>query len=315
MRVRALLWFWLHRYSTQVIHGVQVGGQVHIAFGHSHTEIERFFKDTGVTQTGAAWDFEVEPYKGQKRREMQIYENPPATKRAGECRLPAQAPSSEGRYPLWQKEVKILNPYERAKQCICLLRDDKDAFHARVFSIEQIRTEFPEDITEAMLSTRDISRAGVWQDTIVYEDSGVFSEKPYTGATISRKKRKRRRLETKEEFEEGFLREIVVEYAYRNRDLIQQVKERDGFRCIVCGFSFEERYGKIGREFAECHHLLPFSEMKGRRASSIDEAVTVCANCHRMLHRGTDLMDYHELKRQIKPSLRRADKRRKKVTK
>jgi predicted HNH restriction endonuclease len=49
---------------------------------------------------------------------------------------------------------------------------------------------------------------------------------------------------------------------------------------------FEKVYGKeLGRDFAEAHHLVPLHKLKGVVKTSLDDLRTVCANCHRMLHR------------------------------
>ena len=57
MIVQSLLWIWLHPYSTQVIHGGQDGGQVHIAFGHSAEQIIQFFFNSSVKKVGPEWEF------------------------------------------------------------------------------------------------------------------------------------------------------------------------------------------------------------------------------------------------------------------
>ncbi|MGE3424878.1 MAG: HNH endonuclease [Dehalococcoidia bacterium] len=70
----------------------------------------------------------------------------------------------------------------------------------------------------------------------------------------------------------------------RSRVLAQKAKERDGFLCRVCGFHFAEGYGEMGRGFAEAHHMVWLSKLRGETKSTPDDLVTVCANCHRMLH-------------------------------
>jgi len=57
--------------------------------------------------------------------------------------------------------------------------------------------------------------------------------------------------------------------------------------CEVCGFDFFETYGERGNGFAECHHKLPLSH--GTRSTYLRDLAVVCANCHRMLHRGDSL--------------------------
>jgi hypothetical protein len=73
----------------------------------------------------------------------------------------------------------------------------------------------------------------------------------------------------------------------RNRFLASQRKERDGYRCGICGFQFETLYGPLGAGFAEAHHKLPLASSNRARTSGIEDFLTVCANCHRMLHRMT----------------------------
>jgi predicted HNH restriction endonuclease len=53
-----------------------------------------------------------------------------------------------------------------------------------------------------------------------------------------------------------------------------------------CGFDFFRTYGELGREFAECHHRVPLSLLAGVRETRLEDLAIVCANCHRMLHRG-----------------------------
>jgi hypothetical protein len=54
-----------------------------------------------------------------------------------------------------------------------------------------------------------------------------------------------------------------------------------------CGFDFEKRYGSLGKDYAQVHHLSPlsYSPSKGRVVGLADLAI-VCANCHVMVHRG-----------------------------
>jgi 5-methylcytosine-specific restriction endonuclease McrA len=71
----------------------------------------------------------------------------------------------------------------------------------------------------------------------------------------------------------------------RNGLLAAQCKERDRYCCQVCGDNFEKLFGKLGCNFAEAHHKVPLGKLGNKVATSLDDLVTVCANCHRMLHR------------------------------
>lgn len=82
-------------------------------------------------------------------------------------------------------------------------------------------------------------------------------------------------------------RQVVRKHLYRERRsaLADACKRRDKYRCRVCGIKFEEAYGSLGYLFAEAHHLVPLSKLKGQVERTPDDLVTVCANCHRMLHK------------------------------
>lgn len=71
----------------------------------------------------------------------------------------------------------------------------------------------------------------------------------------------------------------------RSRLLATQCKIRDNYKCQVCGFRFEKAYGRLGSGFAEAHHRVPLNQLRDQVRTRIEDLVTVCGNCHRMLHR------------------------------
>lgn len=82
-------------------------------------------------------------------------------------------------------------------------------------------------------------------------------------------------------------RHAVRQHLAREQDRlsVEHCLRRDHFRCQVCEMSFREVYGEIGQGFAEAHHVLPLGQLAESVVSSSQDLVTVCANCHRMLHR------------------------------
>lgn len=71
---------------------------------------------------------------------------------------------------------------------------------------------------------------------------------------------------------------------------IRQAMANDvSLHCKVpgCGFDFKKRFGNLGFAYAEAHHKTPVarSAAKGRK-TRLGDLATVCANCHRMIHRG-----------------------------
>jgi 5-methylcytosine-specific restriction endonuclease McrA len=71
----------------------------------------------------------------------------------------------------------------------------------------------------------------------------------------------------------------------RSRLLATECKIRDRYECQVCGLHFVAVYGNLGTDFAEAHHLVPLSKLRESVRTKIEDLTTVCANCHRMLHR------------------------------
>ena len=66
--------------------------------------------------------------------------------------------------------------------------------------------------------------------------------------------------------------------------------------CEACDFDFEERYGKLGLGFAECHHRLPIARLSVTLRTRLSDLAIVCANCHRMIHRSRPLLTVEELR-------------------
>ncbi len=73
----------------------------------------------------------------------------------------------------------------------------------------------------------------------------------------------------------------------RNKKLAQKAKQHHGYKCKACGFDFEAKYGPIGKDFIEAHHLIPLCELKGKKLtlSPKHDFTVLCSNCHRMIHK------------------------------
>jgi hypothetical protein len=94
---------------------------------------------------------------------------------------------------------------------------------------------------------------------------------------------------------EGKRRQAFVYHRHREAQLrrakIQECLDRNGGRLVCevpnCGFDFSQRYGALGKGYAQVHHLLPLSNSRpeGRKTQLKDLAI-VCANCHVMIHIG-----------------------------
>lgn len=87
----------------------------------------------------------------------------------------------------------------------------------------------------------------------------------------------------------------------RNQTVVAKAKalglrEDLSLQCQVCGFSYVETYGERGRGFIEAHHKKPVAELTPGSKTRVSDIGLVCANCHRMLHRGDRTLSIEELR-------------------
>lgn len=91
----------------------------------------------------------------------------------------------------------------------------------------------------------------------------------------------------KKEFIEGeAVRRSITSYE-RNQFAKEACIKHFGHSCQICGFNFEDMYGKIGKDFIHVHHI-SFISTNGGVAHEVNpktDLIPVCPNCHAMLHR------------------------------
>lgn len=106
---------------------------------------------------------------------------------------------------------------------------------------------------------------------------------------------------------EGKHTEYYVTKYERNPKNRKEAIKIHGYKCMVCGFDFEEVYGEIGKRFIEVHHVKPLHKLDEEVVVNPEtDLVCVCANCHRMIHRNSNkVLSVEELREQmlLKPFL------------
>jgi len=90
---------------------------------------------------------------------------------------------------------------------------------------------------------------------------------------------------------EGGILEHIARRRERDRGIrsrkIRSVAAAGGdIACEVCGFDFGRFYGERGDGYIEVHHVRPL-HVSGETETRLDDLALLCANCHRMCHRGT----------------------------
>jgi len=112
-------------------------------------------------------------------------------------------------------------------------------------------------------------------------------------------------LDEDEKFPEGKEKYRIHKSKERNQKLISLKKQKafsknENLPCEICGFSFREKYGDIGVNFIEAHHIIPVSELSGEIESGADDLILVCSNCHRMIHKRRPWLSIDKIKDLIK---------------
>jgi|LauGreDrversion4_2_1035121.scaffolds.fasta_scaffold281368_2 5-methylcytosine-specific restriction protein A len=107
--------------------------------------------------------------------------------------------------------------------------------------------------------------------------------------------------EDEEEGNEGQVLSRIHRYRERDKMLVQRKKlkfltEHSRLFCQCCGFDFEVTYGARGKDFIECHHTKPVSELAVGEKTRLTDLVLLCSNCHRIVHRKKPWLGIDELR-------------------
>lgn len=98
-------------------------------------------------------------------------------------------------------------------------------------------------------------------------------------------------------YSEGKTKQVLVNSFERNHVARIKCIEHYGLKCQVCGLSFYEKYGELGRNFIHVHHKLDLSTIGVEYSvDPITDLIPVCPNCHSMLHMKKPSYTVDELK-------------------
>ncbi len=100
---------------------------------------------------------------------------------------------------------------------------------------------------------------------------------------------------------EGAKKQVYVNSYERNSSARERCIKHYGARCIICGFDFEEVYGKVGKDVIHVHHLKPLHEIgETYRVDPINDLRPVCPNCHVIIHKNNPPYSIDEVIAMIK---------------
>jgi 5-methylcytosine-specific restriction protein A len=140
-------------------------------------------------------------------------------------------------------------------------------------------------------------------DAILANDLGKLLEIYFTlFEKVSLEKNIQDPGEKEDEWFEDLTKYRIHRVAERNQSLSKRVKHLQGYICKACNFNFETRYGKIGKEFIEAHHIVPISSLDKAKIqlNPMKDFTVLCSNCHRMIHRIKPTPTLEEFKKILK---------------
>jgi 5-methylcytosine-specific restriction protein A len=88
------------------------------------------------------------------------------------------------------------------------------------------------------------------------------------------------------EYLEGNSQQRLFTVYERNSEARQACIDHYGYDCQICGTNLEKIYGEVGKDFIHVHHIDFFSNFtEEHKIDPIKDLITICPNCHAMLHR------------------------------
>ena len=99
-------------------------------------------------------------------------------------------------------------------------------------------------------------------------------------------------------YPEGAVSQVLVNRYERDPRNRREAITIHGKSCMVCSFNFEEKYGELGNEYIVVHHTVPVSQMGNDYVvDPTKDLVTLCANCHAMVHRQDPPISVEDLRK------------------
>lgn len=101
-------------------------------------------------------------------------------------------------------------------------------------------------------------------------------------------------------FPEGATTQVLVNRYERDPRNRAAAISAHGYACLACGFDFKKTYGDLGADFIIVHHIVPVSQLgPDYLIDPAKDLVSLCANCHAMIHREDPPLSLNELKKII----------------
>jgi hypothetical protein len=292
-----LLWRRANESTLQTLRG-ESRGQYDIRLGR-RPEVEDFFSGLPrvLDHEGSRIEITTEPapIEGGGAElppyDIAVRQMSERSERSGELYVRAQRPASA--HPLWRPGVGPTEDTAPDTDYVLLARTADDRFYAGWLRGPETAS-LPGELRRAMES-REVGVATVSDAELAALIPGAEPSPPAGGTAWSALEDEI--ADVVAEAPEG--RRQTVLHVRRERSApLRAAKVAAAGRpvCEACGFDFARVYGERGEDFIECHHTIPLAELDPGRPTKLADLALLCANCHRMIHRGRQWLTVEELR-------------------
>lgn len=297
-----LLWRRANEATLKTLKG-EYKGQYHLILGKTD-QVTAFFEGLprAVDGKGSNIDLWTEPLpRGSGESppwRLTVRRNSSTMARPDEWYVSSQQPGSA--HPLWRPGAGPLPDTKPEADYAILLRTENDRFYAGWLRNEQVEA-LPEALRKQLESAKVSART--IETSEVAAVLGILGQpqKAVDGETDPGTTPPLADLsddEVEPMAQEGQLKLVQHGRRERSPSLRRKRIELVGGqpRCEACAFDFTETYGKRGKGFIECHHVIPLSAVDPATPTKLEDLALLCANCHRMVHAKRPWLSIEELK-------------------
>lgn len=137
---------------------------------------------------------------------------------------------------------------------------------------------------------------------IILLDNYIDFLKSKSNVTTALVNTEEQQIDKEQKTTEGMIKEVKYFRSQRNRAIRDQCAKRDNYTCQVCGFNFEKVYGERGKRFIEVHHKNPMANFDEEHEVKLEDLISLCSNCHSMVHYGGEFLDIDDLRNTLTSS-------------
>lgn len=140
---------------------------------------------------------------------------------------------------------------------------------------------------------KDILDLVIWNEDGKYVINNAFKSSDYSDYE--------NKIEKGNDYYEGTLKRVYSNKYERNPKSRAACIKHYGYDCQICQCNFEKKYGAAGKKKIHVHHIEKLSQIRENHiVDPIRDMITVCANCHFIIHSREEPYSIDEMKQMLR---------------